>query len=258
MTNIVFITDSHAHPDHDNSRADLLGKFLLDLRPEVVIHGGDSADMPSLCSYDKGKRVFQGRNYRKDINSHLDFQDRMWHPWKKSKKKLPLRVFLEGNHENRIKKAINISPELDGAISFSDLKLEDYYNEVIEYTGSTPSVYSCNDVNFGHYFVSGVMGRPIGGEHHGYSLITKTFGSSVCGHSHLLDYSVRTDNAGRKLMGLVGGCFQDYEADWAGECNKLWWRGLTILHNTDNGSFDPEFVSLQRLCKEYTYNQGSE
>lgn len=250
--NILFITDSHAHPDHNNDRADWLGSLIYDLRPEVVIHGGDSADMPSLSEYDKGKKSFQGRNYRQDIDSHLDFQDRMWHKWKTSKKRLPTRVFLEGNHEFRIKKAIEKSPELDGAISFNDLNLKDYYDEIIEYTGTTPGVCTYNGVNFGHYFVSGVMGKPIGGEHHGHSLITKTLSSSVCGHSHLLDYSVRTNNAGDKVMGLVGGCYQDYEASWAGTCNKLWWRGLTLLQNVGNGSFDPCFLSLDTIRKEYS------
>lgn len=251
MTTILFITDSHAHPEFNNDRADHLGKLICDLRPDVVVHGGDSADMSSLCDYDKGKKSFQGRSYRKDIDSHLDFQDRMWHPIKKTKKKMPTRIFLEGNHEYRIKKAIDKSPELDGAISFNDLQLKDYYNEVIEYSSSTPGVCTINGINFAHYFVSGVMGRPIGGEHHGYSLITKSLVSSVCGHSHLLDFAVRTNTNGSKVMGLVGGCYQDYESSWAGECNKLWWRGLTILRNCDGGSFDPQFVSLSKIRNEY-------
>lgn len=65
-----------------------------------------------MSSFDKGKASFHGRNYQKDIEAHLDFQDRMWHPIKKAKRKLPHRVVLEGNHENRIKKAIQYSQSL--------------------------------------------------------------------------------------------------------------------------------------------------
>ena len=114
MKTHLVIGDPHAHPDFSNDRADWLGKLILDLKPDVVVNMGDTADLASMSSFDKGKASFHGRNYQKDIEAHLDFQDRMWHPIKKAKRKLPHRVVLEGNHENRIKKAIQYSPELEG------------------------------------------------------------------------------------------------------------------------------------------------
>lgn len=247
----LIIPDQHAHPDFHNDRADWVGKLIKDLKPDVVVNIGDAADMPSLCSYDKGTRMFQGRNYRGDINAHLDFQDRMWHPIKRSKKKKPYSVILEGNHEYRIKRALNLSPELDGAISFDDLDFERYYDEVIEYTGRTPGVHIVNGVHYAHFFVSGVMGRAISGEHPAYSLLTKEFVSCTQGHVHTADYSIRTTVGGRKINGLVCGVFQDYWSDWAGEVNKLWWRGLIIKRNVEDGTYDPQFISMEALRKEY-------
>ena len=76
----LIIPDSHAHPDYNNNRYDWIGKLILDLKPDVLINIGDTADMPSLSAYDKGKASFHGRNYEKDINAHLDAQERMWGP----------------------------------------------------------------------------------------------------------------------------------------------------------------------------------
>ncbi len=251
MTKVLIIPDSHAIPGHHNDRATWLGKLIADEKPDEVIHMGDSADMPSLCTYDRGKRAFFGRSYKADIDSHLDFQDKVWHEVKKRKKKLPKRVFLEGNHENRIEKALDASPELTGTISFDDLCLEDYYDEVVRYNGGTPGVYNSNGVYYAHYFVSGVMGRPISGEHQAYTLLTKKFASCTQAHTHLFDHSLRTTEGGDRINGLVVGCYQDYDSKWAGEVNKLWWRGVVIKNNVDDGVYDLRTISIDSLRKEY-------
>jgi len=247
----LVIPDQHAHPDFSNERADYLAALIKDVRPDVVINIGDAADMPSMSSYDKGTKGFQGRSYRKDINSHLEFQDRLWAPVKRSKKKMPRRIVLEGNHEHRVKRAINASPELDGAISFDDFDFRSYYDEVVEYTGGTPGVILLDGVSYAHYFISGVMGRGIAGEHAAYSLLTKQFTSCTQGHTHTTDYAVRTDVHGRRMMGLVCGVYQDYVADWAGEANKMWWSGVIVKRNVEDGHYDPQWISMEALRKEY-------
>ena len=248
----LVIPDAHAHPQFGNERADWLGKLIADIKPDVVVNLGDNADMPSLASYDKGKRAFQGRTYRADIDAHLDFQKRMWAPIRKLRKKLPYAVFLEGNHEQRIERAIDASPELEGSISFDDLEVRQYYDSIIRYRGGTPGIVELDGVHYAHYFVSGIMGRPIGGEHPAYSLLTKEFVSCTCGHIHVLDFSERTSADGRKIYGLVGGVFQDYEAPWAGEVNKLWWRGVILKRNVEDGQYDLQFISMDSLKKEYS------
>lgn len=246
----LIIPDQHAHPDYDNSRADLLASLIIDLRPDVVVNIGDAADMPSLSAYDKGKRSFVGRSYRADINSHLDFQSRMWEPVKKQKKRLPYRVVFEGNHERRVEKALDLSPELTGTIGFNDFEFDRYYDEVVRYEGSTPGVLNIDGISYAHFFVSGVMGRPISGISPAKALVDRRHRSSTCGHSHLADwYSTSPD--GSPVMGCVAGAFQDYDAPWAGESNKFWWRGVVIKRNVENGAYDPQFVSIDYLRKTY-------
>lgn len=251
MTTHLIIPDSHAHPEHNNDRADLLGKLILDLKPDVVVNLGDMFDMPSMAGYDKGTKSFWGRSFRKDLDSGLEFDDRVWEPIRKSKKKRPYSIFLEGNHEYRLSKAINMQPELDGTIGFSDFGLDRNYDEVIKYEGGTPGITEIDGIHYAHYFVSGVMGRPIGGEHPAYSLLTKEFTSCTCGHIHVTDYAVRTIVDSRRIAGLIAGVYQDYNSPWAGEINKLWWRGVIVKRNVENGFYDPQWISLEALRKEY-------
>jgi hypothetical protein len=251
LSKILVISDQHADPRHSNERADYLSQLIIDAKPDVVVNIGDAADMASLSSYDKGKRSFVGRNYRDDINCHVDFQSRIWDPVRARKKRMPQTFFLEGNHEHRIEKALDLSPELDGAISFAHLELGEWYNEIVRYVGSTPGKVTIDGISFAHYFVSGVMGRAISGEHPATSLLAKQFHSCVAGHLHLADYSVRTDALGRKMCGLVAGVYQDYDPPYAGDAARLWWRGVVMLHNAEKGSFDPEFISIDRLKKNY-------
>ena len=79
----------------------------------------------------------------------------------------------------------------------------------------------------------------------------KGHGSATAGDLHLLSYEVQTGIGGRRIQGLVAGCYQDHDADWAGEANRLWWRGVVIKRNVSDGNYDPEFVSIDRIKKVY-------
>jgi hypothetical protein len=251
MTTHLIIPDQHAHPEHSNERADWLGDLIVDLKPDKIINMGDGADMASLCSYDRGKRSFQNKRYTDDIASHIEFQERMWKRWKQQKQKKPETTYLIGNHEERISRAMDLHPELEGAITYDHLELDRWYDNVVHYEGQTPGVIEIDEINYAHYFVSGVMGRAMGGEHHAYSLLTKHYSSCTCAHSHLLDFAIRTRPNSRKIMGLVAGVYQGYHAEWAGTCNHLWWDGVVFKRNVNHGMYDPQFISLNTLRKEY-------
>lgn len=252
MTKIhLVIPDQHAHPDFNNDRADWLAQLIIDVKPDVVINIGDAADMASLASYDKGKRSYHGRSYAQDITSHLDFQERLWGPVKLRKKKLPRTIVLEGNHEQRIERALDLSPELQGTIGFNDLDFSTYYDDIVRYDGSTPGIIEVDGISYAHFFISGVMGRSIGGLYPAASLLAKQHSSCTQGHSHLFDLSVQTNVKGEKLFGAVCGVYQDYDSSWAGNVNRLWHRGVLIKHNVENGNYDPQWVSIEALKKTY-------
>jgi hypothetical protein len=253
MTTHLVVGDTHAHPDHNNDRADLLSRLIIDIKPDVYVHIGDSADMASLSTYDRGLSYFVGRNYRDDINSHLEFEDRVWGPVRRQKKKLPRRVFCVGNHEDRIARALSKSPELNGAISMKDLQLEDFYDDVVYYDGhSTPGIIDVDGIDYAHFVVAGISGRPLGAQHQGHQLIQKRHKSTTVGHSHVFNYTAQKyDRGASALHGLSLPCFVDYDVDWAGNVTDLWSTGVVIKHGVEDGNYDLEFVSMKRLKEIY-------
>lgn len=251
MKKYVVVFDIHASPGEDNTRADALANLIIDQKPDVVVNGGDTIDFASLSSYDKGKRSAIGRNYIADVESHLDFQSRMWEPVKARKKKMPFRVFLFGNHEFRLDRALDISPEYAGAIDYKHLKLEEYYDELVPYDGNNPGVIELDGILFSHFFPSGVMGRPVSGERPAYSLIIKNGQSSIQGHIHTLDFCSQRKVSGRVLNGLVCGTFNEHVPNWAGTIGSFWQPGLAVLHNVHDGHYDFEWWSLERVKQVY-------
>jgi hypothetical protein len=251
----LILPDSHSHPDFKNDRYDWVGKLILDLKPDVFVNIGDTADMASLSAYDKGKASFHGKNYGKDIEAHLDAQERLFGPIVKAKKKRPYSVILEGNHEHRLKKVLEYEPHLEGVrygISFRDFDFDHYYSDVVEYSGGSPGVIDIDGISYAHYFVSGISGRALQSTHHGYALTQKRFSSSTCGHSHLFDYYVNRDSSGNVRHGLVCGVYQDYVAPWAGvaQCNH-WTSGVVIKRGVEGGKYDMQHISLEQLRREY-------
>lgn len=255
---ILCIPDAHASPTHNNDRFDILGKFIIDRMPDVIVNIGDMADMESLCSYDKGKKSFEGRRYKADVRAVIDAQERIFAPMneynarmkttKHKQYKPDLHITL-GNHENRINRVIEYQAELEGTIDVKDLKYEDFGWTVHEYTKHV----NIDGIIFSHHFSGGVMGRPISGEHPAYSHITKLHSSCVAGHSHLRDFCERTTAEGKKLTSTIVGCYLDEDQweDYAGEANKLWWRGICVLNNCIDGAYDPEFIGIKALKEKY-------
>lgn len=249
MTTHIVYGDAHARPGMPNDRAVWLSKLIADVKPDVVINLGDNADMASLCSYEKGKSTFYGRTYIADIEANLDFEEKLWKPVKQKKKKMPRRVILRGNHEERIRRAIQVQSELEGTIGYKDLRSEDYYDDVVDYDGTTPGCITIDGVTYGHYFVSGVSSRPSNGS--ASLALSKSYGSITQGHSHVFDYSTRPTINGDRLNSLIAGCFIDSNLEWAGQSNKCWFRGCFIKRNVKEGNYDLEVVSMERLKNEY-------
>lgn len=243
----LIIPDSHAHPEYGNERYSYLGQLIADVKPDVVVDIGDWFDMPSLCSYDKGKRGFENRRYAADIAAGIDGQDRLLGPLRKSKRKLPRFVRCLGNHEHRIDRVLETDPILDGTISLRDLQSKEYrweehpFLEIVEIDG----------IQYSHYFASGIMGRPIGGVNLGAAIATKQLNSATQGHSHLFDHSVRVRGNGQRIHGLSCGVFQDYVPSFAKSSARYWSSGVVIKRGVENGDYDLEWVSMRRLKEIY-------
>lgn len=157
-----------------------------------------------------------------------------------------------GNHEDRIDRAVNSAPELDGAISMKDLHYEKYGWKITPFKGCL----SLEGINFSHYFTSGVAGRPISSAHIGHQLVSKLHCSAVQGHSHLYNHAEQTRPDGQKIFGLSAGCFSHphYSESWCRDTEYNWWRGVVTLNGLDGEGYydDIHAVTQRKLLRDYT------
>jgi hypothetical protein len=156
----------------------------------------------------------------------------------------PRRILTLGNHENRINRAVSNDARLDGTLGVSDLGYAEFGWEVVPFL----EPIFVDGVAYAHYFTSGVMGRPVPNAR---LLVQKKLQSCVMGHNQHWDIhrSVRAD--GSAVVGLfVGSCYQ-HDEDYLGPQGNNYDRGIWMLHEVENGSFMPMFVSLTYLEKRY-------
>jgi hypothetical protein len=249
----LIIPDTQAKPDVPTDHLGWIGEYILERKPDVVVHLGDHADMPSLSSYDVGKKVFEGRRYKADIEAANLAFDVLCAPmerynaakakWRKPGYEPELHLLL-GNHEDRISRAVNDDAKLDGTIGLSDLNYADHGWTVHDFLRPI----EIDGVWYAHYWTNG-MGRPIGGA---AATRLKTVGHSfVQGHQQTLDYAVRFLASGQQQFGLVAGACYLHDENYLGPQGNAHWRGIVVLHQVEGGAADPMFVSLDYLCRKY-------
>jgi hypothetical protein len=256
MTTHLIIPDSHDEPEVSKERFTWLGNMIVDIQPDVIVCLGDFADMSSLSSYDKGRRSHEGKRYRKDIDSVNEAIDTLEAPIRaynakaavdKKKRYKPRKVFLYGNHEDRIDRATQSNAELDGAISKDDMKWKEHGWSTHKFL----EIINIDGVHYSHYFVSGVMGRPISGENIASSILKKHHVSTVAGHIHTWDFAERTRADGQSIQGLIAGCYFNHPMNYAFSTQKMWWPGITVLKDVKHGTYDFERTHIDRMKKLY-------
>jgi hypothetical protein len=249
----LFIPDCQVKEGVPLSHLSWLGKYILEKRPDVIVCIGDFADMPSLSSYDKGKRSFEGRRYKKDIDAARLGMDLLLAPIKehnahqqqighRSQYK-PRLVLTLGNHEERIERAVEAQAELEGTLSYSDLPYEDW--EVIDY--KKPIII--DGVMYVHYLANPMTGKPYSGN--ALNQLNKVQHSFCVGHKQTLEHATYFTPMGKQTTGIIAGAFYQHNEEFKGYQGNAHWRGVVMLHNVEDGSFDPMFISLEYLRKRY-------
>jgi hypothetical protein len=253
MSKHLVIPDTQVKPGVPLEHLTWAGKYIVEKKPDTVIMIGDFADMESLGMYDVGKKSFEGRRYKADLAAAHQGMNLLMSPlWefnanaKKNKEKQykPRLVLTLGNHEDRISRVVDADPKLEGVLNLSDLQYEKFGWEVVPYL--EPVVI--DGVAYCHFFTSGIMGKPVTSAS---AMVSKKHQSCVMGHvqGRQIAYGTRAD--GTQITGLfVGGFYQHDEAYLKWQGNKHW-RGLWVLHEVKDGSFDEMPVSMSYLKRKY-------
>lgn len=247
----LIIPDCQIKDGDDTEFLSWIGQYILDQKPDVIINLGDFADMESLSSYDVGKKSFEGKRYIKDIGAVQQAMDKLLQPLrefnakaKKNKEKQykPRKVLTLGNHEERIARAVNNDPKLEGLIKYEDLPYKDW-----EVHSFLKPVF-IDGIAYCHYFPTGVMGRPATTAS---AMVSKLHMSCIAGHQQgkQVAYGKRPDGSTITCI-IAGSCYEHDEHYLDHQTNKHW-RGIIVLHEVQDGCFDEMFVSLSYLKKRY-------
>jgi hypothetical protein len=254
MSRILVIPDTQVKPDVPTEHLTWLGKYICDIRPDIIVHIGDHFDMPSLSSYDKGTAAIEGKRVKEDIEAGVKGLDLIEAPitslqrcQMKYKKKIytPQKVFLLGNHEERLSRYLNHNPELIGMLGYEDFELEKRGWEVHDFL----KIVNIDGILFSHYFANPMSGRPYSGK--AASLIQRIGKSFVMGHRQELDFTCRELCDGTRQIGIVAGAFYQHDEGYKGYQGNKHWRGVVVLNEAVNGWADPMMVSVDYLYRKY-------
>ena len=247
------IPDCQIRPEDNTDHLKWASSYLVKKHPEVIVCLGDFADMPSLSSYDKGKRSFEGRRYTKDIDAVKEAMRVLLAPIKEEQARLvrnkekqwkPRMVMLLGNHENRIERALEDDAKLEGLMSLKDLGYEEAGWQVVPYL----KVITIDGICYSHYFVSGVMGRPVSSAR---MLLTKHHMSCVAGHQQGRDIAYGQKADGTRMTAIISGSYYQHDEPYLTPQNNIHWKGCWMLNQVENGSFDEMPLSIEYLERKY-------
>ena len=223
------------------------GKYLADKQPDVILVGGDWWDMPTLSNWNQpGSYEKEGARYWKDVDAGCRAMERFMTPIAAATGKWqPKLVFLEGNHEDRIDRAVRANPnQLMGVYSKGHLRLAQYGFTVIPFLQPV----TVGGVAFNHYFPAGVMGKPI---QSASMILKKMHMSCFAFHQQGRDiaYSRRADGA--TLTAIISGSFYQHNEPYMSPLANKHWRGMWMLHEVHNGQFDEMPVSISFLKRKF-------
>lgn len=258
MSKILVIGDTQCKPDISLEYMTWIGNYIADKRPDVVVHIGDNYDFESLSTYDRGKKSFEGRRLKADIEAGNQGIQNLLNPvWnlqsqqKRFKKKVytPRLVFCTGNHENRFDRVANDMPEFDGFVGMDTLNLEQYGWEVYPFLMPV----EIDGIYFAHYLANPMSGKPYAGS---AMNVLKTVGRSfVVGHRQVLDIAIRPTIDGKHQIGVVNGACYEHMEDYKGFTGNNHFRGVIMLHEVEDGFGLPMPVSLNYLKGKYSNDQ---
>jgi len=250
----LVIFDMQVTPHSNLKQLAPIGKYIVDHQPEVIVVIGDWWDMFSLNSYDKGTKKAEGARYSEDIKAGLTAMQRMLSPmWeyndhRRDMKKVQYRPemhFTIGNHEERIKRHINANPHLDGQIGYHDFKLKE--------TGFTVHPFLqpviIDGIEYVHYVQNRNSASPKGSSK---LAMDQTKVSVTQGHRPCLDISTAWSDKDGMMWSITCGASYLDDEEYKGPQGNKHWRGIVHKRNVEGGDFDPSFIRLDSLIKEYS------
>ena len=227
---IIAAGDFH-FPFENKKALAVFEKHLGQKKWDYFILGGDLIDFPYLSKYSKNNlRSIEGKRITKDYdyaNEHLDRWDSILKGTKTQK------VFIIGNHDQRVEKYIDANPNLEGFLELeSNLTLNRRGYKTI-YNYPRGEVFSVEGINFLHGFYHN--------QFHAKKHLDSFEGSAVYFHTHAFQSFTKSRFNKNLRIGQAVGCMCDYEQDYMGKRPSAWQLGFLEIETGDKST---QFTSV--------------
>ena len=258
---ILCIGDAHADPHQGTpERFVALSNFIEAERPESIVQMGDWCNYDSVSFHNHGRPLLrEGKRLADDLAAAQEaYQLTMAGVHEqnararamKVRQYAPELVWLQANHEARVRNYIVQQPVLEGMIDTDDIvgaakdgwKMVPYHRR-----------YLINGVSFTHIPINKHDARPLSGKYINHKVFDLYQGSVVFGHTHRLTLATsRKVGDDRVHYSINVGWYGDYVPDYITNPENLdWWSGLVMLHCSDGGIEEIRTISMDHIKKHY-------
>lgn len=249
MPSHLVLPDCQVRPGVPTQHLTWIGKYIAEKQPDVIVCIGDFADMPSLSSYDKGRKSFEGRRYRKDIDAARRGMELLVSQFAGRRTYNPRMVLTLGNHEQRINRAVESASELEGTISTDDLEYAQFGWDSHEFL----KVVTIDGIAYSHFFPRAGSGKVVqtrNGAPNAKAQLVREGRSCTSGHAQGIDIAC-LPLSGRLQWGLIAGSCYLHKEDYLGPQGNNHWRGVVLKNGVKRGSYSPILVDLDYLKERY-------
>lgn len=251
------VPDCQIRPGDATDHLDWIAQDIVRRKPDVIVCIGDFWDLPSMSRYaPAGGLEKEGARLLSDLEAGDSAMRQLIDPihaetarLKRNKKNgwNPRLVFTEGNHEYRAARIAIEDARFEGVVGTHLCNVEKFGFE--RYRFKQP--VEIDGIWYVHYWQSSHSDRPLGGTID--NRLNKLGFSFVCGHEQGKRYGDRPLANGKTIHGIVAGsCYLGVEG-YRGPQARNEWRGTIVLNDVRHGGdFEPMFLTLRYLCREYT------
>jgi len=167
---------------------------------------------------------------------------------KKTKKRYynPNKVYIYGNHENRLISYLHENPQIEGIIDSNDiLGCKDSGWTIVEYRDT----YYIEDIGFTHIPMNGAN-QPISGKYVCRRALELYGTNIVFGHTHRIGVdiaSLKGKNGYKQRLAINVGKYFSYTPEYAKNSAGIgdWWTGVVMLYKDEYLNFS--FISYDSM-----------
>jgi hypothetical protein len=236
----LIIPDVQAKPGVPLDHLTWVGKYIADKRPDVIVNIGDFADMEALSKYDVGTIRGENKKLKKDLDVARHAMDLLCAPFKDIPDYRPEMHLTMGNHEERLDRFANEHPYLEEVVGTHMLRYEEWGWKVHQFL----KIIKIDGIQYSHYFQTQSSPNAVSSAR---ALLNKEHCSSVMGHNQKTDVAFQPTT---HQWAIFCGVCNLHDEGYLKQGNRAR-RQILVLHEVEDGRFDPMFVSLRFLEKAY-------